>query len=131
GHYSMGYQIVRIPELIISGPLYLSIFTSVAHRGDDRRGAAGLALRGFRGVVTVLAPLFCGLALVAHLAVLLLLGPAWAATAPILTLLAPAGFFLCVYSFIGAIFMGLGRSEYQFRLIVLTGLFLAAGTLIG
>jgi PST family polysaccharide transporter len=131
GHYSMGYQIVRVPELIISGPLYLSIFASVAQWGDDRRGTAPLALRGLRGIVTALAPLFCGLALVAHVAVLLLLGPAWAPTAPILMLLTPAGFFLCVYSFTGAIFMGLGRSHYQFRLTVLSGCFLAAGALLG
>jgi O-antigen/teichoic acid export membrane protein len=131
GHYSMGYQIVRVPELIISGPLYLTIFASVAQWGDDRRGTAPLALRGLRGIVTALAPLFCGLALVAHLAVLLLLGPKWQATAPILMLLTPAGFFLCVYSFIGAIFMGLGRSHYQFRLTVLSGCFLAAGSLLG
>jgi O-antigen/teichoic acid export membrane protein len=131
GHYSMAYQIVRVPELIVSGPLYLSIFASVAQWGDDRHGTAPLALRGLRGVVTVLAPLFCGLALVAHLVVQLLLGPVWAPTAPILVLLAPAGFFLCIYGYIGAIFMGMGRSEYQFRLTVLTGCFLAAGTLVG
>jgi len=131
GHYSMAYQIVRLPEMIISGPLYLSIFASVAQWGDDRLGTAPLALRGLRGIVTALAPLFCGLALVAHLAVQLLLGPAWTATGPILMLLTPAGFLLCVYSFIGAILMGLGRSEYQFRLTVLSGCFLALGTLIG
>jgi PST family polysaccharide transporter len=131
GHYSMAYQIVRVPELIISGPLYLSIFASVAQWGDDRRGTLPLALKGLRGIVTVLAPLFCGLALVAQLAVTVLLGPAWTATGPILVLLAPAGFLLCIYSFIGAILMGLGRSEYQFRLIVLSGCFLAAGTIIG
>jgi PST family polysaccharide transporter len=131
GHYSMAYQIVRVPEMIISGPLYLSIFASVARWGDDRVATVPLALRGLRGIVTVLAPLFCGLALVAHLAVLLLLGPAWAQTAPILILLTPAGFLLCAYSFIGAILMGLGRSEYQFRLTVLSGCFLAVGTLLG
>jgi polysaccharide transporter, PST family len=131
GHYSMAYQIVRVPELIISGPLYLSIFASVAQWGDNRVGTAPLALKGLRGVVTVLAPLFCGLALVAQLAVALLLGPAWTATGPILVLLAPAGFLLCVYSFVGAILMGLGRSEYQFRLVVLSGCFLATGTIIG
>lgn len=131
GHYSMAYQIVRVPELIVSGPLYLSIFASVAQWGDDRVGALPLALRGLRGIVTALAPLFCGLALVAGLAVKVLLGPAWVATGPILALLAPAGFFLCVYSFIGAILMGFGRSEQQFRLIVLSGCLLAAGTLVG
>ena len=131
GHYSMAYQIVRVPEMIISGPLYLSIFASVARLGDDRRGTVPLTLRGLRGIVTMLAPLFGGLALVAYPAVELLLGPAWKETAPILILLTPAGFLLGVYSFIGAILMGLGRAEYQFRLIVLSGCFLALGTLIG
>lgn len=131
GHYSMAYQIVRVPELLISGPLYLSIFASVAKWGDDRRGTVPLALRGLRGVVTLLAPVFCGLALVARPAVELLLGSAWTETAPILMLLAPAGFLLGVYSFTGAILMGHGRSEYQFRLIVLSGCFLALGTLLG
>jgi O-antigen/teichoic acid export membrane protein len=131
GHYSMAYQIVRVPELIISGPLYLSIFASVAQWDDDRRRTVPLALRGLRGIVTLLAPLFCGLALVAHPAVELLLGSAWTETAPILMRLAPAGFLLGVYSFTGAILMGHGRSEYQFRLIVLCGCFFALGTLLG
>jgi O-antigen/teichoic acid export membrane protein len=131
GHYSMAYQIVRVPEMIISGPLYLLVFASVAQWGDDRLETAPLALRGLRGMVTMLAPLFCGLALVAHPAVELLLGPAWTETGPILMLLAPAGFLLGVYSFIGAILMGLGRSEYQFRLLMLSGCFLALGTLLG
>ena len=131
GHYSMAYQIVRVPELIISGPLYLSIFASVAKWGDDRGGTLPLVLKGLRGIIIVLAPLFCGLALVAHVAVQLLLGPAWVATGPILVLLAPAGFLLCVYSFIGAILMGLGHSQHQFRLVILTGCFLAGGTVLG
>jgi O-antigen/teichoic acid export membrane protein len=131
GHYSMAYQIVRMPETIISGPLYLPIFAAVAKCGDDRRAIVPLALRGLRGIVIMLAPLFCGLALVAHPAVALLLGPAWKETAPILIFLTPAGFLLGIYSFLGAILMGLGRSEWQFRLIVLSGGFLALGTLIG
>jgi PST family polysaccharide transporter len=71
------------------------------------------------------------LALIADLAVEVVLGPAWAATGPILALLAPAGFFLCVYSFMGAVLMGLGRSEYQFRLILLSGVCLALGVILG
>lgn len=131
GHYSMAVQIVRVPEMIVAGPLYLSIFASVAQWGDDRIGARPLALRALRGVITLLAPLFCGLGLVAHLAVQILLGPAWAETGPILALLAPAGFFLCVSAFIGAILLGLGRSQDQFRLMVLNGCLLAAGTVLG
>ncbi|HVA13791.1 MAG TPA: lipopolysaccharide biosynthesis protein [Stellaceae bacterium] len=131
GHYSMAYQLVRVPELIISGPLYLSIFAGVAQWGDDRVGARPLVLKGLRGLMIVLAPAFCGLALLAGLIVKLLLGSTWLGTAPILTWLAPAGFFLCLYSFIGAALMGLGRSAEQFRLVLLSGVLLGAGTVIG
>lgn len=131
GHYSMAYQIVRVPELIISGPIYLSFFVMVSEALDDRRRTRSLALEGIRSVVTALAPLFCGLALIANLAVKILLGPAWTATGPMLMLLAPAGFFLCTYNFVGAILMGLGRSEWRFRLILLTTFFLAAGIVVG
>jgi O-antigen/teichoic acid export membrane protein len=48
-----------------------------------------------------------------------------------LALLAPAGFFLCVSAFSGAILLGLGRSQDQFRLVVLNGCFLVVGTLLG
>jgi PST family polysaccharide transporter len=131
GHYAMGYQIVRMPELIISGPLYLSMFVAVAGWGDNHAGALPLAIKGLRGVTALLGPLFCGLALVSDLLVKVMLGPAWAATGPILAMLAPAGFFLCTFNFIGGILMGLGRSDMQFRLIVLSSALLILGTLVG
>lgn len=131
GHYAMGYQIVRIPELIISGPLYLSMFVAVAGWGDNRAGALPLTIKGLRGLITLLAPLFCGLALVSDLLVRAVLGPAWIATGPILAMLAPAGFFLCTFSFIGGILMGLGRSDAQFRLIILSSALLIIGTMVG
>lgn len=131
GHYAMAYQIVRLPELIISGPIYLSFFVMVSGAANDRRRTRVLALDGLRSAITALAPLFCGLALIADLAIQILLGPAWEATGPMLTLLAPAGFFLCTYNFVGAILMGLGRSDWRFGLIVLTSCFQAAGIAAG
>jgi O-antigen/teichoic acid export membrane protein len=78
-----------------------------------------------------MAPLFGGLAMVADLAIKLLLGAKWAPAAPILALLAPAGFLLCFYSIISAVLMGLGRAEWQLRLTVLSGATMGLGTLIG
>jgi len=131
GHYAMGYQIVRIPELIISGPLYLSVFVAVAGCDDNHAGALALAIKGLRGVTALLGPLFCGLALVSDLLVRVALGPAWVATGPILAMLAPAGFFLCTFNFVGGILMGLGRSDAQFRLIILNSALLVLGTIVG
>jgi O-antigen/teichoic acid export membrane protein len=131
GRYSMASRIVNLPAMILAWPLHLSIFASIAQWGDDRIGARPLALRALRGIVTIMAPLFCGLGLVADLAIGILLGPGWTATSPILTLLAPSGFCLCVCDFIAMILLGLGRAQDQFKLTVLTGSFLLIGTVAG
>jgi O-antigen/teichoic acid export membrane protein len=131
GRYSMSFQLIRLPDSLISGPIYLAIFTAVARLGDDRVRAATLASRGLRGVASAVAPIFAGLAMVADLVVKLLLGPKWAGSAPILAWLAPCGFLLCFYSIISACLMGLGRAQSQFRLTLLSGVVMSLGAFIG
>ena len=129
GHYSMAYQLTRVPDLVISGPIYLSMLTAVAR--VDRELARPLVLRSLRIVVVALAFLFCALALTADLATNLLLGPKWADTAPVLAALAPAGFLICLYSFMGAVLLGLGNSARQFTLSLLSGLAIFVGAAVG
>ncbi|MGH7486972.1 MAG: oligosaccharide flippase family protein, partial [bacterium] len=130
GHYSMAYQLTRVPDLVISGPIYLSTLAAVA-RTADRELARPLVLRSLRIMVTALAFLFCGLALTADLATGLLLGPKWADTAPVLAALAPAGFLICLYSFMGAVLLGLGNSARQLTLSLLCGLAIFIGAAVG
>lgn len=131
GHYSMAFQLVRLPDSMISGPVYLAVFTAIARLGEDSVKSAALAIRGLRGVTMAVAPIFGGLAMIADLAVKLVLGPKWASAAPALVLLAPAGFLLCYFSIISAVLMGLGRSQWQFRLTLLTGAVMCLGVVIG
>jgi PST family polysaccharide transporter len=131
GHYSMAYQLIRIPDLVLSGPLYLATFTAVSALAANAAGAAPLSMRTIRMVVSMLAPLFCGLALVSDLVITAFLGPKWQGTAPVLATLAGAGFFLCLYSLFGAVLMGLGRSDLQFRLSLLSGGAMVVGALVG
>jgi len=130
GYYSIAMQFIRVPDMVISGPIYLPVFTAVAQY-DRSTNPTPIVMRGLRGLVMILAPIFCGLAMTAEPVVHLLFGAKWADTAPILALLTPCGFFLCIYSFAGAIFMGIGRSDYQLKLMMLMCVLLTAGTLIG
>jgi PST family polysaccharide transporter len=131
GHYSMAYQLIRTPELILSGPLYLATFTAVAGLAATTAGPAELALRNLRIIATALAPIFFGLALVSDLLVAVFLGPKWTGTSQILSALAPAGLLICLYSVVGAVLMGVGRSDMQLRLSLLCGLGMLAGAAIG
>jgi PST family polysaccharide transporter len=131
GRYSMAFQLIRLPDSLISGPIYLAVFTAVARLGEDRPRAAALAAQGLRGVAIAVAPIFGGLAMIADLIVKLLLGPKWTGSETVLALLAPAGFFLCFFSIISAVLMGLGHSQSQFRLTVLSALTMGGAALLG
>lgn len=123
GFYAMAYQIVRIPDMLISGPLYLYIFNSVAraaHAGE-RRSLQDLAISALRLASAAFAPLFCGLAAIADLAVPLVLGDKWQGAIEPLRFLAGAGFFFCICSLVNATLMALGRSALQLRLSMLLG----------
>jgi PST family polysaccharide transporter len=131
GRYAMAFQLIRLPDSLISGPIYLALFTAVARQGDDLPASSALALRSLRGVATAVAPIFGGLIMVADLIVKLLLGPKWAGSDAVLAQLAPAGFFICFYSIVSSVLMGLGHSKSQFRLTVLAAAATGAAALIG
>jgi len=123
GYYAMAYQIVRVPDMLISGPLYLYIFTAVSRTAHDAgpRALQDLAASALRLGSAALAPLFCGLALTADLAVPLVLGEKWIAAIAPLRWLAGAGFFFCICSIVATTLMGLGRTALQLRLSLTLG----------
>lgn len=128
GHYALAWQLNRIPDAIISGPVYMSVFAAVAGAGTVR---PELVLRPLRLLVVVLAPVFAGLALVADLAAPVLLGEQWHDTSPVLAALGPAGFLLCLFSIASSALLAMGRADRQFRLTVALGLAVLAGAALG
>ncbi|HEY8614650.1 oligosaccharide flippase family protein [Phenylobacterium sp.] len=123
GFYAMAYQIVRAPDMLISGPFYLYIFTAVARTANGASKAAmqDLATSALRLGATFLAPVFVGLALVADLAVKLVLGDKWYDAIGPLRILAGAGFFFCMCSIMATTFMGLGKTAQRLKLSILLG----------
>ena len=131
GHYTMAYQLIRIPDSLVTGPVFLAIFSAVSRTCHDLPAAGQLAMRAVRGTAVGLAPMFFGLAVVADLAVKLFLGQKWLGSIDILIWLTPAGFLICFYSIVVATLLGLGRSAEQLYLTLLTGLFMNVGVLVG
>jgi PST family polysaccharide transporter len=131
GHYSMASQIIRIPDAIISGPIYMAVFSAVAKQHHDQTAVSTLTVRALRAIAAGTAPMFLGLAGVADLAVHLFLGAKWTDTTGVLIWLTPAGYLFCLYSVVQAALMGLGRSDMALRLVVLGGLLMNLGVAIG
>jgi PST family polysaccharide transporter len=120
----MAYQLIRLPDMLISGPFWFYIFTALS-RASHRGGPGAiqdLARAGLRLGSAAVAPLFLGLALIADLAVPIFLGPKWTGAIGPLRFLAAAGFGFCMCSMMAAMLMGLGRAALQFRLSVTNGL---------
>jgi PST family polysaccharide transporter len=130
GHYSMGYQLTRVADLVVSNPVNMVTFSAVAG-APSRQAAASFITTGLRVLMTGLAPLCAGLMLTADLAAPLLLGPKWNATAPVLAALAPGSLLVCVYGFANSALLGKGRSGRMFKLTLLSSVAIAIGTFLG
>lgn len=130
GHYSMAYQLTRIADTVVSNPINIATFSAVAI-AVDRATSASFVMTAFRALLLVLTPLFCGLALVADPLAPLLLGQRWLGTAPVLQALSLGAFLLCLYGFATSALLGKGLSGRAFKLTLMTGLAIAAGTLLG
>ena len=131
GFYALAYQIVRIPEAVLNGPIYISFLPAVARLDADRPAAARLFLETLRLMLGIAAPLMLGLALTADLAVALLLGPRWQHTAPLLMILAPSAIPQTLGWLSMALLLGRGHSGLQFRLALLNATMTLFGVAAG
>lgn len=131
GFYSLAYQIVRIPEAVLSGPIYVSFLPAIARMEGDRQAAARLFVTTLRLMLSVSAPMMMGLALTADLAVGLLLGPRWHASASLIMVLAPSAIIQTLGWLSMALLIGRGRSGLQFRLALLNAALTLTGVVTG
>ena len=129
GYYAMAYQIIRVPDYVISGPIYLFVFSRIA-RGSDPRAPSNVAetaVASIRCAASALAAIFGGLAIVAPLAVPVLLGAEWAGVVGCMQWLSLAGFGFSMFYVFSAILMGAGRSDLQLRLSIAGSVLTIAG----
>ena len=117
GYYAMAYQIIRVPDFVISGPLYLFVFSRIAHQAETNAAAEMIrtTLVAVRCASVALAPIFAGLAMLAPLAIPIVLGPEWRGLIVCLQWLSLAGFGFSMAFVFSAILMGAGRPELQLR----------------
>lgn len=131
GFYALAYQIVRIPETVLNGPVVISFLPAVARLDAGPRAAIRMFLDALRMMLTVSAPIMVGVALTADLSVGLLLGPRWHDTALLLTILAPPAIAQTLGYLSRALLLGRGRSDLQFGLALLNAALTLAGVLSG
>ena len=131
GYYVLAFQIVRIPEAILNGPVFLTFLPAIARLDTKSPAATTLLLQALRMMLAISAPLMLGLAATAGLALPLLLGTRWQPAVMLLMLLAPPAIAQTLGWLARALLIGRGRSSLQFRLSLLNAGLTLAGVLGG
>ena len=131
GLYAMSYQIMRLPEMLISGPVYVALFSMLTNNYAAQKPIADSYLSALRVVVQLVTPLLVGVALIADLLVPVIIGPKWLEAAPVLTALAPAGIVFCISAVNAATLLSTGRPGIHLQNAALLALALILGIGIG
>jgi PST family polysaccharide transporter len=131
GFYVIAMQAIRLPDAVLGGPIFISLFPVIAAGSRDRGRMARLYLAGLRATALIALPTLAGLGVIAPVLVAALLGAPWALTGTLLTILVPLGLARCLAPVNGALFLGAGRSDVTFRMQVATSTAVVAGIAIG
>jgi len=131
GAYAMAYQLMRIPDAVIAGPVAFTIFPAVDRMGGDRARIEATFLLMVETLLALAAPILLAASPLADLLVALFLGPRWSDTGVLLAILAPAGVTQCLVPVCYAILMGTGKTGAQLRATLISAGLVVIGVTLG
>jgi O-antigen/teichoic acid export membrane protein len=131
GHYSIACRFCLFPLETIAPVLMRVLFPAMSRLQDDPDKLKRIFLRACGGIAFFSLPLMAGLAILAGPFVLTVLGIKWKPVIPLLILLSPVGLLRSVTTPVNEILLALGRSDWLFRLLVVSGILLTAGFFCG
>ncbi len=115
GFYALAFQIVQLPEMIIAGSVYYTLFVGTSEAVREGRSSKPQFLGILRGIMLVGMPMMAGMAATANLSVPWVMGDQWLPSVRLLVLLSPQGLSLTVWAAMAGVLYGLGRADTLFR----------------
>ncbi len=122
GHYSIANRFCLLPLDTIAPVLMRVLFPALSRIQDDVAQLQKIFLRACGGIAFITLPLMTGLCIVAGPFVLAVLGLKWKPVIPILMLLSPIGIFRSVSAPANGVLLSTGRSDWLFRVTLITGI---------
>lgn len=131
GYYSVAYQLMMRPMVMLNPVVTRVAFPVFARMGGDRKRLSD----GFLEVVRVIAfatmPLYLGLFAAAGPLLRLLLGPGWAPAQPVFRVLVFLGLLFSLGNPVGPVMLALGKARVTFWFNAVAFVLYAAAILIG
>lgn len=129
--YAMAYQLISTPALLVSGPIYVAMFSTFSRLAQHDGSVAEAYLQALRIVALIVLPLLLGMGLVGDPAFGLLLGQEWHDTSRLLRFLVPAGICFCLMTVNSAVMVATGHANTQLRIALATNAGLVIAILLG
>jgi O-antigen/teichoic acid export membrane protein len=118
GAYTLAYNIMLVPMSRIAGPVQKVLGPAFARMQDEPERMMDAWVRAVRLVGTLSVPALLGLIVVAPDFVTVVLGPKWAAAAPIIQVLAWVGILQSLQSITTDVLQARGRTSVIFRFTI-------------
>lgn len=116
GYYALAFQIIGLPAVIVSGPVYYTVFSGISEASRNGNSSPPHFLKALRGVLLLCAPAMIGLAVTAPLSIPIILGNKWMPAVPLLISLAPLGLTQAMWAPISGVLVGFGRADLTLKL---------------
>ncbi len=110
GLYAVAWRLVEALSFLIATPLRQASQSAFAALGREGGNAGALLLDLGRLTGFVALPFFTGLSVLARPMILLVFGPQWQAAAPVLSVSAAMGVFICISRVQGSFALAAGRA---------------------
>jgi len=131
GLFNKADSLSYMPVTTISSAVYEPVFRALASMQDDRDKSRYIYLRTITLLTVYTLPFYVGMHWLAEPFIVLVFGPKWIASAPLLEILTLSGLFFCIGHAPGAVLAA--RNELGREIVVQSAhlVLLAAGALIG
>lgn len=115
GYYAFAYQIMRLPSMVVTGPIQSVFYTRIAARSSDTLYVKSMLLAASSIASIFVFPVMLAIAAGHQQVFRLLLSPKWGLSATIFACLAIVGAFQAVTGLNGAVLIATGNSNRQIK----------------
>lgn len=129
--YAIGYRAVVVPVQLIGQTVKRVLFPTFSRLSDDHEAVRHLSLSAMSLLSFLTIPLMAWVAIAARDAIDMLLGPGWAAAAPVMSILAIAGARETIFYVTPSLMTGLGRADMNLKFEVFSTSLQVAGIVVG
>jgi PST family polysaccharide transporter len=131
GIYAMAFQFVRLPFMLVTGPLQYVLYAQLAAIRGDAEAVRRVFIFLTRTLAILVFPAMCMVAVAHGPFFRLLLSQKWAASSTLFMLVAPVGALQAVTALGGTVTMALGRTDIQLRTTIEFGILWVVALLTG